>query len=107
MGQPVVHFQIAGKDPIKLQKYYSDLFGWDVVQPMPPEMGSYAIIDGASSGVAGGIGEGPQGKPRVTVYVEAPDLQAALGKAVAMGGKVVRPPLEMPGIVTMAEFADP
>jgi uncharacterized protein len=27
MGQPVVHFEIIGKDPGKLHSYYSDLFG--------------------------------------------------------------------------------
>jgi hypothetical protein len=28
MGQPVVHFQVVGKDGDKLQAYYSQLFGW-------------------------------------------------------------------------------
>ena len=27
MGQPVVHFEIIGKDPEKLRGYYGDLFG--------------------------------------------------------------------------------
>src|SRR3954468_24415386 len=30
MGQPVVHFEITGKDGEKLQGFYSDLFGWDI-----------------------------------------------------------------------------
>ena len=29
MGQPVVHFEIIGKDPEQLRSYYGDLFGWD------------------------------------------------------------------------------
>jgi uncharacterized protein len=28
MGQPVVHFEIMGKDTDKLWGYYSELFGW-------------------------------------------------------------------------------
>ena len=28
MGQPVVHFEIIGKDGDKLQGYYGELFGW-------------------------------------------------------------------------------
>jgi len=28
MGQPVVHFEVVGKDGDKLKKYYSELFGW-------------------------------------------------------------------------------
>jgi predicted enzyme related to lactoylglutathione lyase len=27
MGQPVVHFEVIGKDGDKLQRYYSELFG--------------------------------------------------------------------------------
>ena len=30
MGQPVVHFEVIGRDGEKLQSYYSDLFGWDI-----------------------------------------------------------------------------
>src|SRR5437879_4576198 len=29
MGQPVVHFEITGRDPVKLRSYYSELFGWE------------------------------------------------------------------------------
>jgi uncharacterized protein len=29
MGQPVVHFEIIGKDPAKLRNYYGGLFGWE------------------------------------------------------------------------------
>ena len=28
MGQPVVHFEVIGKDAEKLHRYYSELFGW-------------------------------------------------------------------------------
>ena len=28
MGQPVVHFEVIGKDPDALRSYYGDLFGW-------------------------------------------------------------------------------
>ena len=29
MGQPVVHFEVVGKDGGKLQ-YYAELFGWNI-----------------------------------------------------------------------------
>ncbi len=28
MGQPVVHFEVIGKDVERLHGYYSDMFGW-------------------------------------------------------------------------------
>lgn len=106
MGQPIVHFEIMGKDAVKLQKFYAELFGWKVGDAMP-DMGFYGLVDGESSGLAGGIGQEEDGSTRVTVYVQVPDLQATLDQAVAKGGKVVMPPMEIPGIVTLAQFADP
>ncbi|MDQ6774370.1 MAG: VOC family protein [Candidatus Dormibacteraeota bacterium] len=105
MGQPIIHVEIMGKNAVGLQKFYGELFGWQIGEPQA-EMGNYAMVDAASSGVAGGIGEEPGGQTRVTVYVEVPDLQAGLDRAVALGGRVVMPPMELPG-VTMAQFADP
>ena len=106
MGQPIVHFEIMGKDAIRLQKFYAQLFGWKVGEAMP-DMGFYGLVDGDSSGLAGGIGQEPGGSTRVTVYVQVPDLQAALDQAVAMGANIVMPPTEIPGVVSMAQFADP
>jgi len=106
VGQPIVHFEILGKDAVRLQKFYAELFSWKVGQAMP-DMGMYALVDGESSGLAGGIGGTMDGNPHVTVYVQVPDLQATLDQATAMGGKVVMPPTEIPGVVTLAQFADP
>ena len=39
MGQPVVHFEVIGKDADKLQSYYSDLFGWEVNADNPMKYG--------------------------------------------------------------------
>ncbi len=108
MGQPVIHFEILGGDAIKLQKFYADLFEWKIREPMSAEMGHYGVVEHTSSGLGGGIGEpAPGDKPDVTIYVAVPDLQAALDQAVALGGKVVMPPVVIPGIVSMAKFSDP
>lgn len=29
MPQPVVHFEVIGKDPTRLRKYFGELFGWE------------------------------------------------------------------------------
>ena len=107
MGQPIVHFEILGKDAFGLQKFYGDLFNWKVADALPAEMGYYGLVDPATSGVAGGIGQGHDSGKLVTVYVQVPDPQATLDQAVAMGGKIVMPPMEIPGGPTMAQFTDP
>ena len=108
MGQRIVHFEIIGKEATRLRQFYTDLFSWNVGEPMGPESGFYSLVDGESSGLPGGIGQDFEGNSRVTIYVEVPDLQATLDRATAMGGKVLMPPMEVPGgNVTIAMFADP
>jgi uncharacterized protein len=106
MGSPIVHFELIGKDAAKLRDFYSQLFGWKIGELMP-DMGNYGLIDAETSGIAGGIGQSDDGKPRSTVYAQVADLQATLDEAVAMGGTVVMAPTEIPGSVTLALFADP
>jgi predicted enzyme related to lactoylglutathione lyase len=106
MGSPIVHFELIGKDAAALKEFYTQLFGWEIGDLMP-DMGNYGLIDGASSALAGGVGQSDDGKPRVTVYAQVDDLQATLDKAVALGGAVVMPPTEIPGVTTLALFTDP
>ena len=50
MGQPVVHFEIVGKDGAALQRYYADLFGWKLDTNHP---GGYGMTNGDSAPVIG------------------------------------------------------
>jgi uncharacterized protein len=106
MGNPIVHFEIIGKDAARVKAFYSELFGWKIGDLMP-DMGNYGLIDAESSGIPGGVGQSDDGAPRVTVYAEATDIQATLDHAVALGATVVMAPTEIPGVTTLALFADP
>jgi predicted enzyme related to lactoylglutathione lyase len=106
MGSPIVHFELIGKDAAQLKAFYTEVFDWKIGDLMP-DMGNYGLIDAESSGLAGGIGQSDDGKPRSSVYAQVPDLQATLDKVVALGGSVVMPPTEIPGVATLALFSDP
>ncbi|MET0819114.1 MAG: VOC family protein [Solirubrobacteraceae bacterium] len=111
MGQPVVHFEIIGKDGERLQSYYSQLFDWQIDAGNP--MG-YGIVmregntnaDGV--GIGGGVAGGPEGyEGHVMFYVEVPDVEAALAQAESLGGtRVMGPEEPMEGLV-MGQFNDP
>ena len=105
MPNPVVHFEIHGKDRKKSGKFFSDLFGWHVESL--DEM-DYGMVDthGGGHGINGGIAPA-QEAPHVVIYVEVDDLQAYLDKAESLGGKTVMPVTEIPGVVTLAQFTDP
>jgi len=104
MPNPVTHFEIISKDAAKAQKFYADLFGWTVNADNPIQ---YGIVEGTEGGIGGGIAGSPDGQQLLTFYVQVDDLQAYLDKAQKMGGKVVMPVTEIPGMVTFAQFADP
>ena len=106
MGNPIVHFEIIGKDAAQLKAFYSELFDWKIGDLMP-DMGNYGLIDGASSGLAGGVGQSDDGKPRTSVYAQVADLQATLDKAVALGATVVMAPTEIVPGTTLAMFIRP
>ena len=57
MGQPVVHFEIIGKDGDKLKSYYAELFGWEI--DSDNEM-VYGLVqrDGNTNADGAGIGGG-------------------------------------------------
>jgi predicted enzyme related to lactoylglutathione lyase len=113
MGQPVVHFEVIGKDAGKLQSYYSDLFGWEIDANNPMNYGMVARDANLSPegvGIGGGIGgPGPDGYPgHVTFYVGVPDVEAALAKAESLGGKRVMGPERMDGArVEIGLLTDP
>jgi hypothetical protein len=112
MGQPVVHFEVIGKDGEKLQSYYSELFGWEIDANNPMKYGvvqreGNTNADGV--GIGGGVAGAPEGYPgHVTFYVEVPDAEAALAKAESLGGKRTMGPDEVPGQgIIIGLFQDP
>lgn len=105
MPNPVVHFEILGKDSKKLQQFYAQLFDWHVDANNPMD---YGMVDThAEGGINGGISSTEDGANGVTIYIEVDDLQSYLNKAERMGGKTVVPPTEIPNMVTFAQFRDP
>lgn len=110
MGQPVVHFEIIGKDADALQSYYSELFGWEVNAHNPMKYGLVARegnLNPDGVGIGGGVGAGPEGYDgHVTFYVEVPDVEAALAKAESLGGRRVMGPEKVMEQVEMGLLND-
>jgi uncharacterized protein len=111
MGQPVVHFEIIGKDGEKLQSYYSDLFGWQIDADNPMNYGMVAREGNTNPegvGIGGGIGRGPEGyEGHVMFYIEVPDVEAALAKAESLGGKRMMGPETLMDQIELGHFTDP
>jgi uncharacterized protein len=116
MAQPVVHFEISGKDPARLRSYYSQLFDWSFATPSsvakevsaPDQYGFLDLItteDG--TGIRGGVGGGPSYESRAIFYVGVPDVGAALQRAEELGGTSVMGPVTSPSGLVVGHFRDP
>jgi len=111
MGQPVVHFEVIGRDAAALRSFYSELFGWSINADNPMSYGIVERDDNVSDdgvGIGGGIGGGPDGYDgHVTFYVDVPDVEAALQQAERLGGsRMMGPETVMDGLV-IGQFTDP
>ena len=115
MGQPVVHFEVIGKDPVTLRRFYAALFDWtfDTSGPVAPsvsEPGNYGFVTPAANGrgIAGGVGGGAGYEPHVVFYVGVADVGAALQKAESLGGSRRMGPAQAPGgTLVVGHFTDP
>jgi len=105
MGNPIMWFEVAGKDHEALKGFYSRLFDWKLtdMDTMP-----YTTIDAGGEGIPGGVGAAPEGHPgHVTFYVQVDDIDAALTKAEGLGGKRAMGPMDLPNGGQIALFTDP
>jgi hypothetical protein len=109
MGNPVVWFEVMGKDGPKLRSFYGDLFDWNYEEV---EGMDYGMVQNAEDGdmphIPGGIGTAPEGAPNYqTFYVGVDDVQGALDKAESLGGSTAVGPMDLPMGGTIAIFLDP
>jgi predicted enzyme related to lactoylglutathione lyase len=103
MGAKIVHVEVTGKDGGKLQKFYSDVFGWSLDTNNP---GGYGMErQGEMTAGIGNANDGGAG--HVTFYVHTDNPQQALDKVAANGGRVIMPLTEVAPETTIALFADP
>jgi predicted enzyme related to lactoylglutathione lyase len=115
MGRPVVHFEILGAEDEVLHPFYSEMFGWEIDKNNPV---GYGIVDRESNVNADGIGIGggimgtkgtdaPSDASYVTVYVEVPDVEAALVRAEELGGQRIMGPMSPPNAPEIGMLSDP
>lgn len=104
MANPVVHFEIGCRNSEETKEFYSNLFDWSIEQHGPAGM----ISTGGEVGIGGHITElGHEPHNYTLVYVLVDDLAAYIKKAEGLGGSMVVPPTEVPGMGSFAWFKDP
>ena|ERR1700675_3585139 len=103
MGRPVVHFEIGCRDRAKTGDFYAKLFDWHITEAGPASN----IQTGDAQGIQGHLTSlGHEPEHYTMFYVEVEDVQAALDKAIELGGKKIVGPIPIPAGM-FAWFADP
>jgi hypothetical protein len=105
MASHVIHVEVVGKDGPALQRFYSDVLGWELDTNNP---GGYGMHRPADDGPTAGFGATPDGAGgHTTFYVHTDDPAAVLRRVEELGGRVIMPLTEVAPETTVALFADP
>jgi predicted enzyme related to lactoylglutathione lyase len=96
-GASVDWFEVLGADAARSQRFYAELFGWEV-----PE-GAYGQV---VAGIGGGIGAGGEAR-WATVYAAVADLEATLATAERLGATRVYGPNPVDDHTETGAFGDP
>jgi predicted enzyme related to lactoylglutathione lyase len=103
MPHPVIHAEIRSTDPDATREFFGKLFGWTYSDGAFP---GYAFVDiGVDGAPATAIGPLQGGDDSVLFFVGVEDVAATLQRAEELGGRIVQPPQEVPG-VTFGVLAD-
>jgi predicted enzyme related to lactoylglutathione lyase len=101
----IVHVEIPAVNVEGAGKFYQDLFGWKM-QHMP-EM-NYTMWEAGDGDEYGGFPQVSEENPagQVLIYIASDDIDADLKKVVQLGGKVLHPKTEIPGMGWYGVFQD-
>ncbi len=92
------------------KEFYSSLFGWET-EEFPTDCGmSYSVVKVKGEEV-GGIMSMPEElkgmPPAWSVYVTVDDVDATAAQVEKLGGKLMRPPTDIPNIGRFCVLQDP
>jgi predicted enzyme related to lactoylglutathione lyase len=116
VANPVVHFEIIGKNPENLRSYFGELFGWQFDSSSPvaaaiSEPSDYGFIDRVTApdgaGIPGGVGGGAGYPAHAMFYVGVANVEAALREAERLGGQRQLGPERAPTGLVIGHFTDP
>jgi predicted enzyme related to lactoylglutathione lyase len=103
--------ELMTPDPKAAGAFYAQLFGWKVDEMPMGEMGTYRVAKVGDTAVGGMMAmppDAPAGMPPVwSVYVTVADCDQAAAQCKALGGGVLKPPMDIPGVGRMAVLHDP
>jgi predicted enzyme related to lactoylglutathione lyase len=113
LDHTIIHFEIPANDVEKLRKFYQDLFGWKIEKVPNMEYFMVATVpmdkkgNLLRSGVNGGLYKREMPQQQALNYINVESVEDYSKNVVALGGQVVVPKTEIPGMGWFAVALDP
>jgi len=106
-----IWYELLTPDPVGSKSFYDAVIGWDI-EPQPAGEMDYRMIRAGSDNVGGVMRLDEEmaqhgAKPVWLGYVAVDDVDAAVAKVEANGGKTHLPAFDIPDIGRIAMVADP
>ncbi len=104
MVDKAVHFDIPVDDGDRAVRFYSQAFGWDLQRWGGMDYWPMAPADGP--GIGGALGMRSDEAPGVVLYLGVDDIDAALERVEAAGGRRLGDKAAIPTVGWTAQFQD-
>ncbi len=106
MNKTIIHFEIPADDVEKLKSFYEKLFGWKFIYSEMPGMPYWMIQTVPTDeegmlleqGVNGGMYKRDNQLQIPTNWIQVDDIDAHTKKLEKLGGKMIFPKMEIPGV---------
>jgi uncharacterized protein len=100
---------LSTPNPERAGKFYSELFGWELMKDEKDSSGYIHIKNGENfiGGIPPATHRNPNAPPHWLIYFQVADAEAATAKAGQLGGKILMPARKMENVGTWSIVADP
>ena len=102
--------ELITSDPAKAAEFYGSLFGWTIESMEMPGVGVYRVIKVGDQPMAGLMATPPGAggmPPAWGSYVTVQNVDSTVEAAQRLGGQVLVPVMDVPGVGRMAVLQDP
>ena len=107
-----IWYELMTPDPDGAKAFYDAVVGWNIGEGAA-EYNGYRMINRSDGGFAGGVLQLTDdmqqhgARPTWLGYIYVPDVDQAIGKIEAAGGKALMPATDIPNVGRIAMVADP
>jgi predicted enzyme related to lactoylglutathione lyase len=103
-------FELMTTDTESAKKFYTELFGWGSKDMPMGDAGAYTVFDVNGEDTAGMMAipaEAAGMPPSWGIYITVDDVDATAARVEELGGKVDRPPADIPEVGRFCVIRDP